>query len=148
MQFIKYCMLFFVFISSSLIGKYISVKYKYRLEELEEIKSTLNILKNKIKFTYEPIPEIFAEISKNTTSNVSNLYNNAKEKINNRFTASRAWEESVDEYVGNIKKEDKQYIKSLSKLLRSNRYRRSTKSNRNNRKFFRKSNKRCNIWKK
>lgn len=145
MQFIKYCMLFFVFISSSLIGKYISVKYKYRLEELEEIKSTLNILKNKIKFTYEPIPEIFAEISKNTTSNVSNLYNNAKEKINNRFTASRAWEESVDEYVGNIKKEDKQYIKSLSKLLRSNRYRRSTKSNRNNRKFFRKSNKRCNI---
>lgn len=148
MQFIKYCMLFFIFIFSSLIGKYISIKYKYRLEELEEFKSTLNILKNKIKFTYEPIPEIFAEIAKDSSSNISNLYNNAKEKINNRFTASRAWEESVDEYVGNIKKEDKQYIKTLSKLLRSNRYRRATKSNRNNRKFLRKSNKRCNGRKK
>ena len=61
MQFIKYCMLFFVFISSALIGKYISQKYRYRLEELEEIKNALNIFKSKIKFTYEPIPQIFEE---------------------------------------------------------------------------------------
>ena len=45
MQSIKYCMLFFVFISSMLIGKYISKQYIYRLEELEEIKNALNIFK-------------------------------------------------------------------------------------------------------
>ena len=49
MQIIKYCMLFFVFIASALIGKYISQKYKYRLEELEEIKNALNIFKSKVK---------------------------------------------------------------------------------------------------
>ena len=65
MQIIKYCMLFFVFILSVLIGRYISQKYRYRLEELEEIKNALNIFKSKIKFTYEPIPDIFKEISNN-----------------------------------------------------------------------------------
>ena len=40
MQIIKYCMLFLIFIVSALIGKYISQKYKDRLEELEEGKTT------------------------------------------------------------------------------------------------------------
>ena len=70
MQIIKYCMLFFVFILSVLIGKYISQKYKYRLEELEEIKNALNIFKSKIKFTYYPITEILEEITKNTNYNI------------------------------------------------------------------------------
>lgn len=53
MQFIKYCMLFFVFFNATLIGKNISQKYKFRLDELEELKNALNIFKSKIKFTYE-----------------------------------------------------------------------------------------------
>ena len=65
MQFIKYCMLFLVFLSATLIGKYISQKYKFRLDELEEMKNALNIFKSKIKFTYEPIPEIFKQIAQN-----------------------------------------------------------------------------------
>ena len=59
MQIIKYCMLFLVFILSNVIGNYIAKGYMLRLEELEEIKNALNIFKTKIKFTYEPIPEIF-----------------------------------------------------------------------------------------
>lgn len=130
MQFIKYCMLFFVFISSALIGKYISQKYRYRLEELEEIKKALNIFKSKIKFTYEPIPEIFGEISKNSSTNIniSKLFSQAKEKMKNE-TATKAWEEATNEFSGNLNSEDKQAIKTLSKLLRSNRRRRTIKSN-------------------
>lgn len=139
MQFIKYCMLFFVFISSALIGKYISLKYRYRLEELEEIKNALNVFKSKIKFTYEPIPQIFEEISKNTSANISKLFTKAKEKMKTK-TSSEAWEESIEEFSGNINQEDKQAIKTLSKLLRDNRYRRAAKPNRSDRKFFRKSN--------
>ena len=41
MQFIKYCMLFLVFLSATLIGKYISQKYKFRLDELEEMKNEM-----------------------------------------------------------------------------------------------------------
>lgn len=120
MQIIKYCMLFFVFVASALIGKYISQKYKYRLEELEEIKNALNIFKSKIKFTYEPIPEIFKEISKNTRNNISTFFNKVIEKMETQ-TASSAWEEAIDEFSGNLNKEDKQTIKTLSKLLRNNR---------------------------
>lgn len=139
MQFIKYCMLFFVFILSALIGKYISQKYRYRLEELEEMKNALNIFKSKIKFTYEPIPEIFEEISENTNTNISNFFKRANE-IMLKDTASIAWEKSVDEGVSNLKEEDKQAIKTLSKLLRNNRYGWPTKSNRSYREFFRGTN--------
>lgn len=135
MQIIKYCMLFFVFISSVLIGKYISQKYRYRLEELEELKNSLNIFKTKIKFTYEPIPVIFEEISNNTSTNISYLFKKSKNRME-KETASIAWEKTIDEFSGNLNKEDKQAIKTLSKLLRSNRCRRTIKPNRSNRKFF------------
>ena len=140
MQFIKYIMLFFVFVLSTLIGKYISNKFIFRLKELEEMKNALNIFKSKIKFTYEPIPEIFEEISINTKSNISKLFVSAKEKMENE-TASVAWEESIDEVSSNLNKEDKQVIKTLSKLLRSNRCWRANKPNRSNREFFGKTNK-------
>lgn len=119
MQLIKYLMLFLIFILSTLIGKYIANRYIFRLKELEEIKNTLNIFKSKIKFTYEPIPEIFEEIARNSTTNIHNLFINAKEKLKSE-TATVAWEKSVDEYSGNLNKEDKQSIKTLSKLLRYN----------------------------
>ena len=106
MQIIKYCMLFLVFILSNVIGNYIAKGYMLRLEELEEIKNALNIFKTKIKFTYEPIPEIFGEISENSS----------KMKFE---STDIAWEEAVEELKSNLKTEDKQTIKTLSKLLGS-----------------------------
>lgn len=116
MQLFKYSLLILVFISSTLIGKYLSLRYSYRLTELEELKTALNILKSKIKFTYEPLPEIFYSITQNTNKNISKIFLNAinKMKIEN---ASIAWEKSIEEYDGNLTKEDKQVIKNLSKLL-------------------------------
>ena len=131
MQILRYLMLFLIFIFSFLIGKYMSKKYVDRLTELEEIKKALNIFKSKIKFTYEPIPEIFKEISNNINYNISNLFKNTINKMKTE-SAAIAWEQSVDEYQGNLLQEDKQAIKTLSKLLRYNRLRRTIKSNRNN----------------
>ena len=78
MQIIKYFILFLIFILSNVIGKSIAKKYTYRLEELKEMKSALNIFKTKIEFTYEPIPEIFLEISKNTSKTIANIFEMAK----------------------------------------------------------------------
>ena len=64
MKLIKIIILFLIFILSVIIGKLISEKYILRLKELEDLKSYLNLVKSKIKFTYEPIPEIFNEIAK------------------------------------------------------------------------------------
>ena len=45
------------------IGILISKKYIYRLDELEEMKNNLQIIENKIKYTYEPLEDIFSEIA-------------------------------------------------------------------------------------
>jgi stage III sporulation protein AB len=88
----------------------------YRLQELEEMQNALNILKSKIKFTYEPIPEIFKEISKNTNKNIGNIFKMATQKMSNT-TVNIAWEQAVEETITNLKKEDKDTLKTLSKLL-------------------------------
>ena len=116
MQIIKYIILFFILLSSTLIGRFMAKKYVYRLEELEEMKNALNILKSKIKFTYEPIPEIFNEISKDSSKNISKIFEQAKEKLKEE-TANIAWEQSIEESKGYLKKEDKQILKTMSKLL-------------------------------
>ena len=116
MEVIKYLILFLILIISTLIGRTMAKKYVYRVEELEEIKVALNILKTKIRFTYEPIPEIFTEIAQNTTKNIKNIFVNAKEKMK-ESTAETAWQESVDEAIANLNNEDKRAIKTLAKLL-------------------------------
>lgn len=116
MQIIKYFILSLILFGTSLIGKLISKGYLYRLEELKEIKSALNILKTKIKFTYEPIPEIFKEISENVDKNIGNIFKQSSERMK-YLTANKAWEQAVEESKTNLKLQDKNVLKKLSKLL-------------------------------
>ena len=116
MQIIKYIILILILVFSSMIGRFISKRYVYRLQELEEMKNTLNILKSKIKFTYEPIPNIFEEISKNSSKNIGQIFEKAKEKMN-KTTADIAWNQAIEETNNNLKEEDKNVLKMLSKLL-------------------------------
>lgn len=116
MQVVKYIILFMILVLSSALGKILSKKYVYRLEELEEFKNSLNIFKNKIRFTYEPIPDIFDEISETKVKNVGIIFKNAKEKMNIE-NANVAWEKSVEESNNNLKEDDKNVLKTLSKLL-------------------------------
>ena len=117
MQFIKYCMLFFVFLIATLIGKNISQKYKFRLDELEELKNALNIFKSKIKFTYEPIPEMFYEISNKIEAQIGEIFKNASEKMKKNINAGEAWKQALEESNTNMKKEDIETLKTLSNLL-------------------------------
>lgn len=116
MQIIKYFMLFLILVGCSLIGKNIAKKYVMRVKELEEMKNALNIFKNKIQFTYEPIPEIFEGIAEKTNENIGNIFKIAKQKMQTT-TASLAWEKTLEESNNNLTSEDKYVLKSLSKLL-------------------------------
>ena len=116
MQILKYFMLFIILVACSLIGRYLSKKYVMRVKELEEMKNALNMFESKIKFTYEPIPEIFEEISQNTNRSVGQVFQLAKQKVQNNI-ANIAWEEAIDESQNNLTKEDKYVLKTLSKLL-------------------------------
>lgn len=114
---IKYIFIFFIFLISILLGNSISKKYKDRVLELRDFKSALNLLKAKIKYTYEPIPEIFLEISNKFESTVGDIFKSSKEKMQT-CTAGKAWEIAVEEYgLLNISKEDKKVLKGLGKLL-------------------------------
>lgn len=116
MQFIKILILFVIFILSNLIGKMIAGKYRYRLIELQEMKSALSVFKTKIKFTFEPIPEIFSELSKKLDSNISKIFKNANENMIND-NAGQAWEKAIDTSSNYLNKEDKNTLKMLGKML-------------------------------
>lgn len=114
---IKYIFMFLIFLISLLIGNAISTKYKARVVELKDFKSALNLLKAKIRYTYEPIPEIFLEISKKFESTIGDVFKISREKMK-KIPAGEAWESSIDEYnFLSISKEDKKVLKGLGKLL-------------------------------
>ncbi len=116
MQIIKGFMLLLVFIASSFIGRCIAKKYSYRLEELEEIKNILNVFKSKIKFTYEPIPEIFNEIANKAKENIGQIFEQARKNMQN-LSAGEAWENAVQTIETNLTDEDKHVLCMLSKML-------------------------------
>ena len=113
---IKIIIYSFIFLSSSLIGILISKKYSNRVNELKEFKNALNIFKTKIRYTYEPIPEIFSEISESINSNIGNVFKNAAKKME-ICTAGEAWDMALKLDDLNIDEEDRTVLKNLSKLL-------------------------------
>ena len=116
MQIIKYITLILILSSSTYIGILISKKYRNRVRDLKEMKNALNIFSTKIKFTYEPIPQTFKEISQKTQSNIANIFQNVCEKMNYQ-NAGKAWEEALEESNTNMTKEDIEVLKNLSNLL-------------------------------
>ena len=92
----------------SYIGKIKAESFNDRFLELKKFKSGLGIFKSKIEFTYEPVKEIFGEISRI-------IYEN-KENIFSRFIENDDWNLSV-ELQNNITKEDKEVLKGFGKML-------------------------------
>ena len=113
---IKIIIYSFIFLSCSLIGILISKKYVNRVNELREFKNALNMFKTKIRYTYEPLPQIFAEISQNIDSNISNVFRTASDKMN-ICTAGEAWDLALRFEDLNIDEEDRNALRNLSKLL-------------------------------
>ena len=113
---IKIIIYTFIFLSCSFIGILISRKYVNRVNELKEFKNALNIFKTKIRYTYEPIPEIFMQISKSVNPNISNVFSQAANKME-ILAAGEAWNIALKMEDLNINEEDKNALKNLSKLL-------------------------------
>lgn len=113
---VKIIVYIFIFFSSSSIGILISRKYTDREKELKEFKKALNMFKTKIKFTYEPIQEIFNQISKNMDSNVGHVFKVASNNMRD-YSVDEAWKMALDIRVLNINSEDLNILKDFSKLL-------------------------------
>ena len=116
---IKFIILLLIFGGSTSIGYFISKKYKNRVIELKELKNAINMLETKIKFTYEPIPEIFIQISKTLKEELSILFSNASIYIEGS-TIQSGWKKAIDETKENLNlnEEDINIIKNLGNMLR------------------------------
>lgn len=116
MQVIKYLELILILSASTYIGILISKKYLNRVKDLKEMKNALNIFTTKIKFTYQPIPEIFKEMSEKLKPNIANIFLSAANKMEN-INAGDAWLQALGESNTNMIKEDVETLKTLSNLL-------------------------------
>jgi len=105
-----------IFLTCSVIGILKSQKYMYRVNELKEFKNALNMFKTKVKFTYEPIPEIFEQIATNINPSIGSIFKIASHNM--KFCAAGdAWNKAIDTDLLNINLEDRKILKGLSKLL-------------------------------
>ena len=116
MQGIKYILLVTIFGLSTGIGLLISKSYGNRVIELKEFKNILNIMKTKIKFTYEPLAEIFKQISKDNETNIEKIFGQMANQIT-YYQAKDVWENCIQDADISIKQEDKDILKRLGKLL-------------------------------
>ncbi len=115
---LKIVMLFAVFGTISTIGVKISNRYTERANNLKQIKKALNIFETKIMYTYEPIPDVFLEISKKIKGDVGKLFWDASRNMALDF-AGDAWEKSLNNSNIMLLEDDKEALRSLGKLLGS-----------------------------
>lgn len=116
MQGIKYILLIGIFGLSTAIGLAISKTYENRVNELKDFKNILNIMKTKIKFTYEPLAEIFKEIANKNETNVEKIFGQMANQLT-YFQTRDVWENCIQEADISINQEDKNILKKLGKLL-------------------------------
>ena len=116
MMIIKYLILGMILLGTSYIGILMSKKYSNRVKDLKEMRKALNFFEDKIKFTYEPIPDVFYEISHKMNHNIGEIFEKSSKRMESE-SAGVAWEEAVDSSDTNFSKEDAEIIKSLAKML-------------------------------
>lgn len=116
MLILKYIDICLIIIVSSYIGFYKSKKFSNRVKNLKDFKSGLSVFKSKIEFTYEPIKDIFEEISKIIYQNNKNIFKDFCESINDE-DVSITWNKTVENSNFDLKNEDKEVLRLLGKML-------------------------------
>ena len=118
MGIIKVCFLLAIFGLAIYLGNAIARKYVDRVKELIAIKSALNILENKIKFTQTPLAEIFEQIEKSVSEkNIKKLFKNITHEKQKNIHES--WENAINKAEINLEKEDKKILIDMGKILGS-----------------------------
>ena len=113
---IKIILLIMVMVMCSFLGIIKANRFKLRVVDLCEMKKALNLIITKMRYTYEPLPELFKEVSKELNKNIANIFITAHTYMN-ELNAKEAWKKSVGESSSNFTNEDINIIKGLGNLL-------------------------------
>lgn len=118
---IKFCSLFLIVLLSSFIGYLVSNKYNYRVKELEDIISALDLLETRVKYTYDTICDSFEFVAENMKTKVYRVFmiSAAVIKENKSMSAGDAFRKTLDEEATflNLEKEDIEIFKGLGTSL-------------------------------
>ena len=113
---IKYISILLILIISVLIGYLLSKKCTNRVRELKDMQNAINILENKITYTYEPLPEIFLQISDLMKNNIGNIFKETSKRLKKQ-TIDTAWNDAIANSNTNLNNEDYEILKTVSRLL-------------------------------
>lgn len=114
MFFLKWIILLVILIISIYIGILKSRSYENRVIELNKFQNALVMFKSKIEFTYEPLKNIFEDISNVIYGDDCNIFSYTIQNDNNIY---ESWKKAVDKINSNFSKNDKEIIKMMGKLL-------------------------------
>lgn len=114
MTLLKNIILVVILLLSSYIGIIKSKTFDNRVIELKKIQNSLAMLKSKIEFTYEPLKNIFIEISNIIYKNNENIFLSTVQKDKELYIA---WTESIEEIQNDLNFEDKEIMRMMGKLL-------------------------------
>ena len=115
LSFLKMILLFLIFGICTMLGILKAKSYDSRVEELRKIKNALEMIKSKIEFTYEPIKDIFAEVTKVIYGGQENIFQTTTQNLEqNGITQS--WMMAVEK-ENRLTKEDQATLKMFGKLL-------------------------------
>ena len=113
---IKYINLGAVFLITFYIGYLLSKRYSQRVLELKELQTALTLLETKIKFTYEPLPEIFLQMEAMLEGSIKLLFKKINEKLK-ESSLQVAIEEAIKLTPLSLINEDKIILNDLAKTL-------------------------------
>lgn len=118
---IKIVALFLIVLLSSFIGYLIANKYSFRVKELEDIVSALELLETRVKYTYDTIADSFEFLADNMKTKVYRIFMIAAAmlKENKNMSAGDIFRNACDEEGTflNINKEDLEVLKCLGTSL-------------------------------
>lgn len=113
---IKCIILLLTFFVTTFLGLALANRYKSRVKDLKDIRNVLNILGTKIEYTYEPLPQIFSEISNEFNGGIAELFKTANKKME-ETSAGEAWRFAIEHSNTNMNNEDLNTLKKLENLL-------------------------------
>lgn len=120
MQIIKWTSLMLIFLLVTLLGNIIAKRYKNRVKELKELKVILNMIETKIKFTQQPLTEIFKEIVSTDKKyrSVNIIFKEASQNIENQ-SFEQTWSGAISKTRGklDLSDEDINIIEGMGKTL-------------------------------
>ena len=113
---VKGILLISVFSITTFLGLAIANRYKERVKDLKSILSIFNIIETNIKYTYEPLPQIFEDISNQFKTQIGGIFKLAMDKMK-QISAGEAWKFAIDNSKTYMNDEDLSILKNLNRML-------------------------------